>query len=90
MDKCIHSIHDYDKSLKTTLPRPVPGKNGEPEDFDKPIVDRPRYSRTCFLDLVRQTPRPDIFFGRPTPHPDRFTFLSVTDSWSKIPRTPSV
>ncbi|CAD8147606.1 unnamed protein product [Paramecium pentaurelia] len=90
LDKAVHSIHDYDKSLKQTVPLEVPGKHGEPENIDKPIVDRPRFSRTCFLDLVRQTQRPDIFFGRPTPHPDRFTYLNVTDSWSKIPRTPSV
>ncbi|CAD8172101.1 unnamed protein product [Paramecium octaurelia] len=90
LDKAIHSIHDYDKSLKHTIPLEVPGKHGEPENMDKPVVDRPRFSRTCFIDLVRQSPRPDIFFGRPTPHPDRFTYLKVTDSWSKIPRTPSV
>ncbi|CAD8114705.1 unnamed protein product [Paramecium sonneborni] len=90
LDKAIHSIHDYDKSLKQTTPLEVPGKHGEPENMDKPLVDRPRFSRTCFIDLIRQTPRPDIFFGRPTPHPDRFSFLNVTDSWSKIPRTPSV
>ncbi|CAD8066334.1 unnamed protein product [Paramecium primaurelia] len=90
LDKAVHSIYDYDKSLKKTTPRDVEGKFGQPESIDKPIVDRPRFSRTCFTDLTRQTQRPDIFFGRPTPHPDRFTFLSVTDSWSKIPRTPNV
>ncbi|CAD8101144.1 unnamed protein product [Paramecium primaurelia] len=90
LDKAIHSVPNYDKTLKHTLPIEVPPKYHQDFSIDTPIIDKPKVKNESFVDLQRQIPRTDIFSGRPNPHPDRFQYLNVTNQWSKIPRQPQI
>ncbi|CAD8111993.1 unnamed protein product [Paramecium sonneborni] len=91
LDKAIHLVPNYDKTLKHTIPKEVPHKHEPNTPLDTPIIVKPKFKYDSFVDLQRQIPRPDIFSGRPNnPHPDRFQFLNVTDQWSKVPRQPQI
>ncbi|CAD8185264.1 unnamed protein product [Paramecium octaurelia] len=90
LDKAVHSVPNYDKTLKHTHPIEVPHRYQQDCPIDPPIVEKPKVKNESFVDLQRQIPRADIFSGRPNPHPDRFQFLNVTNQWSKIPRQPQI
>ncbi|CAD8122361.1 unnamed protein product [Paramecium sonneborni] len=93
LDKAIHSVPNYDKTLKQTIPtisKEVPHKHEPNSTLDKPILEKPKFKYDSFVDLQRQIPRADIFSGRPNPHPDRFQYLNVTDQWTKVPRYPQI
>ncbi|CAD8209409.1 unnamed protein product [Paramecium pentaurelia] len=91
LDKAVHSVPHYDKTLKHTMPIEIPPKHQQDLPIDTPsIIEKPKVKYESFVDLQRQIPRADIFSGRPNPHPDRFQYLNVTNQWSKIPRQPQI